>query len=40
MNYDNLTKDLKGDDKYLVDYVNRMKMEVVLTKIIHMTKNY
>lgn len=25
MNYDNLTKDLKGDDKYLVDYVNRMK---------------
>lgn len=25
MNYDNLTKDLKGDDKYLVDYVSRMK---------------
>lgn len=25
MNYDNLTKDLKEDDKYLVDYVNRMK---------------
>ena len=25
MNYDNLTKGLKGDDKYLVDYVNRMK---------------
>lgn len=25
MNYDNLTKDLKGDDKYLVDYINRMK---------------
>lgn len=25
MNYDYLTKDLKGDDKYLVDYVNRMK---------------
>lgn len=25
MNYDNLTKDLKEDDKYLVDYVSRMK---------------
>lgn len=25
MNYDNLTKDLKKDDKYLVDYVSRMK---------------
>lgn len=25
MNYDNLTKDLKENDKYLVDYVNRMK---------------
>lgn len=25
MNYDNLTKDLKEDDKYLVDYVGRMK---------------
>lgn len=25
MNYDNLTKDLKRDDKYLIDYVNRMK---------------
>lgn len=25
MNYDNLTKDLKEDDKYLVDYVTRMK---------------
>lgn len=25
MNHDNLTKDLKEDDKYLVDYVSRMK---------------
>lgn len=25
MNYDNLTKDLKENDKYLVDYVSRMK---------------
>ena len=25
MNYDNLTKDLKEDNKYLVDYVSRMK---------------
>lgn len=25
MNYDNLTKDVKEDDKYLVDYVSRMK---------------
>lgn len=25
MNYDNLTKDLKEDDKYLVDYVSRLK---------------
>lgn len=25
MNYDNLTKDLKEDDKYLVDYASRMK---------------
>lgn len=25
MNYDNLAKDLKEDDKYLVDYVSRMK---------------
>lgn len=25
MNYDNLTKDLKEDDKYLIDYVSRMK---------------
>lgn len=25
MNYDNLTKDLKEDDKYLVDYISRMK---------------
>lgn len=25
MNYDNLSKDLKEDDKYLVDYVSRMK---------------
>ncbi len=25
MNYDNLTKDLKEDDKYLADYVSRMK---------------
>ena len=25
MNYDNLTKDLKENDKYLIDYVSRMK---------------